>query len=1357
MAGGYLGKISAVISANTGDYVRGLNEGAKATRDFAKTVQSTLNRSATEAAKAFEGIYTPLQQFERAIRQAGALRLNFKGFEGAVRNINDLQKRLNGVLTNNEIDLVVRTSGLKDIEAVRQAINSLSQKEITLTSNAGGLPGLLKARAELERSGGGATTILNTKATQAELDALIQKLNVLDDRRIEVIIDVLNQQGLEKAVLAARRLQDAVTNIARPFAQTTQTFNQLAGSVQAAFIPAFGKIQTAVDRFGADLESTASVSVDRFEAVRQGAEKAAAAVNRLAEAQRLASSGATGRELAFVSPRVADELRQSAALRNQAIALPPSVIENNPQIAKDVAQLQNLANLAQQYNAEVESQRFLSLDTTQAEKKLGNVLLTSERVRGTLSETISLSTRGIDFVSSQGNPDGEFGPSRPFTTLGPNYFRPPPVPPRPPLDRPDIPSSFGGDPRAGVGRDAGDSARQVELLTSRANSLKSTLDTLPDGLRTGLIPAIQAADNELIRLKAAPAATAAEVARVATQFANVERAVARAATAAQRFGGSFADFRADRDSRAAAAGLEFLRTQLLRATGDATNAVAAVDRLAEAFQEAASTPGGFEANRAGLERLTNDAIQAASATEGVNRSQANLQRGFARAGDVARGAFGNASLAIQQAAFAFDDFFSVTGDIGQRIRAAGNNISQLGFILGGTWGLGVGIAVSVGAQFAAMLIKWANNGRTAEDQLKALNDVLARQRALTKEVADAISQLGDNLAGRAFSEAAGRARDFTKALEEIIKKQRELRQERLVEFDPEVRANRDRQAVIQRQLDNEVVAPEERLRLQLELDQLRRRERNARDAALQGVDFRRTIAGARGALAAGFEAQRIGEEFDSPNAQRGATARLRGSPLSGAALGRADFFADEVFRQGSGQAQIELLRRRQGDLRQSAIANPAAADIINTAIVEIERIIRAIEDRIAAGGDQAIVAFLRSLESTSANLQDAQRKVSAAFEAGLPGATVVQASLDSLTTVIDSAQAAISDAEKRFLEGAINRDELDATVSAERERAGAARAGLRAVVAQADALDAYRKNIDVASSALQRFTDALQASTRTAEANLSSAEGRRDRAREEVLGRPTPRNERALRQAERDVERQRELVENARREEAQAQERARSNPAAIADERRLREIEGLLGGADGFIDQAGRQRLIDERETLRERQEARARDAADDPRVSAARIASIREEQRQRMAAEGRDLKLDPGERARIELDDQIAKTRAATANAIDLAIEQGRPGDIAGIQAEQLRDEARLREEAARREAPTIFGLADQVQNAILQGPSRAALAPTDVTTMEGSRELTRLLRGDDASRNQDLVNLQKEANRLLKVLADGGADVAE
>ena len=71
---------------------------------------------------------------------------------------------------------------------------------------------------------------------------------------------------------------------------------------------------------------------------------------------------------------------------------------------------------------------------------------------------------------------------------------------------------------------------------------------------------------------------------------------------------------------------------------------------------------------------------------------------------------------------------------------------------------------------------------------------------------------------------------------------------------------------------------------------------------------------------------------------------------------------------------------------------------------------------------------------------------------------------------------------------------------------------------------------------------------------------------------------------------------------------------------------------------------------------------------------------------------------------------------------------------------------------APMLAGFRDEVMNARLQGPSRQALKVSDTTTSEGQAELQRLLRGDDAAKDINLVELRqqtaslREIERLLK-----------
>jgi hypothetical protein len=55
-----------------------------------------------------------------------------------------------------------------------------------------------------------------------------------------------------------------------------------------------------------------------------------------------------------------------------------------------------------------------------------------------------------------------------------------------------------------------------------------------------------------------------------------------------------------------------------------------------------------------------------------------------------------------------------------------------------------------------------------------------------------------------------------------------------------------------------------------------------------------------------------------------------------------------------------------------------------------------------------------------------------------------------------------------------------------------------------------------------------------------------------------------------------------------------------------------------------------------------------------------------------------------------------------------------------------------------------------MLQGPSRAALNVSDVSTTQGASELTRLLRGDDSAKDVNLAELQKQTGYLEDIRND-------
>jgi hypothetical protein len=133
----------------------------------------------------------------------------------------------------------------------------------------------------------------------------------------------------------------------------------------------------------------------------------------------------------------------------------------------------------------------------------------------------------------------------------------------------------------------------------------------------------------------------------------------------------------------------------------------------------------------------------------------------------------------------------------------------------------------------------------------------------------------------------------------------------------------------------------------------------------------------------------------------------------------------------------------------------------------------------------------------------------------------------------------------------------------------------------------------------------------------------------------------------------------------------------------------------------------------------------------------------------GRELAMTPEQRE--------AEQRAQGVNSIRQWF-----GEVAaettGLVDQRAQNEAIIRffDEQARQAAPMLTGFADEVRNAVLQGPSRAALGATDASTVEGQKELNRLIRGDDPNRDVDLAGLQREANRLLAIIAEKKAAVA-
>lgn len=707
------------------------------------------------------------------------------------------------------------------------------------------------------------------------------------------------------------------------------------------------------------------------------------------------------------------------------------------------------------------------------------------------------------------------------------------------------------------------------------------------------------------------------------------------------------------------------------------------------------------------------------------------------AGSLSTRGAASAQLAIQQGLFAIDDLISSTGGLEYKLRAVGNNITQLGLLLGqsglipgltATTGLFIGLATVLGGQALSAIVRWYGEGRTAEDQVKALNDAMSRQKAILDDLAQAYSKVADSIRDAGLSERDRQNESIRRQVEEIKAQQQKARESRILSVDTGVAEARGDVARAEREVGRaETVG--QRIRAQLDLDAASERLRQTERRTIRNAN--RPVGDVRGAAIAGLE-----ESVRSVLQDRleRATAGAVGGPGGGGGVA--------AVRGNVEQENQRLLQEAR-----------ARFNLIGNAPQEV---FQAIEDQVRTlklgrAPDGVIVALeqLRERLKQTTRQLEADNLTASVSDAALRAASsldnardIISQSFAGLPSPFDSGIRALSEDNQR-----LQREAGEAAASGRPEDVRFIR----------DLISATQRQAAVAveaASAVRLFAEAIEAATQEAQQNLSSARQAASDSRRASLGFGSDTNRSAADRAEFDFELQRSLVSDLSSAAATALERAAdavaagdSVSAAVRDTvARIQEIDTQLSTA-GVIAAGARETLAAERARLQQQV------AELDPAVAAARDASTREEERRQSALRGRQGLLSQGERAGEELVGQIRDLRQATRSDVASAIREGRFGEIEQIQARGREAEARLLSEQSRQVAPAIFSLADSVQNAVLQGPSRAALNVSDISTQEGARELNRLLRGDDPARdNTNLIELQRQSqllednNRILR-----------
>ena len=1188
----------------------------------------------------------------------------------------------------------------------------------------------------------------------------------------------LQFRGLEQSRQQIEQLALASREVAKPLADVAKSFDSLSLGVQGAFIPSLVAAQDQVRNLESAITSGkgAAEIEKQFARASLAVQKTAAAVSRLNEVQRLSGSLATGRELQFTDPSFAQRLNAAAAASSRAVSSPASLISANPQIAALTTQLGNAVEEAAQLQAKLEDARLTGLrqDITAAEAKLSSAEQTVERLTNRLNSATA--APGIAAASGRLNI----------------------------LSQQDLQDDARLAASREIGADISPAVRQLDQLAQRVQGVRGQIDSLPATIGTGFIPQLQRAEQEFIRLRASGRATAEEIENASNSVEQLAAQVRRVG-AAQGLG-SFADGLSDTALRGAIGSLQALQQILNRVGATAgSEAAAQFDRMRAAIQRATREGTiGSEAFQRELRQISQEAANAAAATGRIGRAAAfrEIQRG----GDIARGGFDKLSLATQQAAFAIDDFFSATGDFTQKIRAVQNNVTQLAFILGGTTGLFIGLGVAIAAQAAVALFKWSQGTVDAEDKTQALNDALARQKGLVEELKQAFDSLGDSLTRGIFDEATERARKFEqqlKSIEEAAAKQVEF----AAAVSPEVQAERARQADLQKQLE-ESSDGGQRAALQSQIDLSKQAESKAIERERQlalAVDFdqvsqaladgvRRITRGRAGDLfqpsdEARANVFRVGDVESALLAEGLSDARDElGDDLLAAERVLLDRYnaLTETFNElpdtsgllGFGRATLGLLQGAE-DNNNPRFERAAVEDERN----KLGRLLEQVRFKIADQNSKLISDAARTANDVAGTLRESLSVVVSDLGGSGPLAQQRTAIAEQLAALNSELTGAVGeDGRLGTTDDTLNRSEIE-----ERQRL------LVSLQQQADANLSAVRSAKTFSEVLARVAGELS-ETVAGEAQSAASQARRDlnKAIGEQQALPagaSPDQQLAARRGvqqalEGDAEasaqarsiaaRRRQIEADQRIAEQEFQRQAAGGQLGQGLQQSIRErdrLQTLVASGQGGPEAASRleQVIADIADAFEQTDLAqRLRDQADALDQEQQRFVATRnrrqqqEEQLQQSVQRGQDLLRTPEQRAAEEgvrsFNDAINASIDGLAGQLEqlapniAALEDGRLtlSELSGVFAQfpALREQFIQDLQVAR---DNISGnISEQIAqfDAERARPSRAALQAQDVNTQQGRAELNRLLRGDDANRDQPVLQGIKEQTAVLKVI---------
>lgn len=780
----------------------------------------------------------------------------------------------------------------------------------------------------------------------------------------------------------------------------------------------------------------------------------------------------------------------------------------------------------------------------------------------------------------------------------------------------------------------------------------------------------------------------------------------------------------------------------------------------------------------------------------VDQIEGTMERAAKNRGSFNISGMASAQLAMQQGLFAIDDFMSSTGGLEYKLRAIGNNITQLGLMLGqsglikglsATTGLFVGLAVVMGGQVLSSMLRFINGEEQAKDKAAGFNESLKEQKKLADQLAAALGKLAD--ASLSIGPKVGGPAET--ALEGL-RRRREARQKVAEDFAAsgggrnlaEIEGLRASLASVDRRSQSETKVDKLRA-LDLERKSLEARIKRLteedvdfvkggqRAVALPTADdvaailakenqdnllFEPSNAPPKPQTAEAVKAA-IGADLNDPAKQR---ELLEGALRRQTEIGQKDKTPFDAITGGAESARIQKARDAIEGIRglinaldQGSLFD--AVDEFNTQFdksakfaAETSDAFRSLEKALsdgkpaAIGFEQALAASqnrleelkeqqekaikstdgtpeeraarIRRLTDLVADEQEEQRKTLQNFSDGTAASSPSIASLESIASELgpEMADFARKVAEARSL------------MTQGRAGDGAA-AGESAKLAEKLADTATM--LDLVNKGLSKFSEVVYS-------NSSRAEAAATRADLEVFA-TDPKQQAgllfddrvgAMARAQEREKKQAELAKQMKVAERQARAKfLKDDPMAIDIAGKIRKLDDEL--RQPGLDNSDRENLLNQQESLRaELKENSDRIASEATKDLAIESEAVR--LKGESAERGVELSRSPVER------DMLAIARAAEdlGNFLEGRLDLDPANEVA--------------KNLARQFSPMVMQFANERQTADLKGPSRAALRASDITTQQGRSELNRLLRGDDANRDVNLVELQEQTKKLGEIV---------